>query len=68
MTDIIKANSTNDIKNGTIVVSTKVTGLSNKDTLDTYVSNTPTLSSISGQYSHRFDDPSYYYGNGTQGS
>lgn len=68
MADIAKANSNNDIKNGTIVVSTQITGLSSKDVLDTYVSNTPTLSSISGQYINRFDDPSYYYGNGTQGS
>lgn len=68
MADIAKANSNNDIKNGTIVVSTQITGLSSKDVLDTYVSNTPTLSSISGQYIDKFDDPSYYYGNGTQGS
>ena len=68
MADIAKANYNNDIKNGTIVVSTQITGLSSKDVLDTYVSNTPTLSSISGQYINRFDDPSYYYGNGTQGS
>lgn len=68
MADITKANSSNEIKNGTIVVSTKVTGLSTKDVLDTYVLNTPALPAISGKYDNRFDDPSYYYGDGTQGT
>lgn len=68
MADIAKAESGNDIKNGTIVVSTKVTGLTDKDVLDTYVLNTPNLASISGKYDDRFDDPSYYFGDGTLGT
>ncbi len=66
--DIAKANSGNDIKNGTIVVSTKITGPTTKDILNTYVKNTPAINTIEAKYDKRFDDPSYYHGNATQGS
>jgi hypothetical protein len=64
--DINKAISANQIKNGTTVVTTTVTG--EYSTIDTYVKNTPTIESIQAKYTDRFDDPSYYYGNGVQGS
>lgn len=60
--DIIKAISSNDIKNGTLLVSCTRTGqysLSNA-----YVKNTPTITDIESKYDNRFDDPSYYYGGG----
>jgi hypothetical protein len=66
--DITKANSSNDIKNGTLIVSTKVTGLTAKDVSNVYTKNTPTIESIQAKYTNRFDDPSYYHGNATQGS
>ena len=62
--DIVKAKSANDIKNGTIVVGCKPTGFSDKDILNTYVLNTPTLNDIQSKFDARFDDPSYYYGIG----
>lgn len=48
------------IKNGTVVVSTTVTG--EYSTLDTYVSNSPTIEEIQDKYDNRFDDPRYYTG------
>lgn len=66
MADIGKANSSNDIKNGTLIVSCTRTGEYN--TINTYVKNTPTLASIESKYAARFDDPSYYYGDGEQGT
>lgn len=62
--DITKVKSANDIKNGTTVVGCKPTGFSNKDILNTYVLNTPTLNDIQSKFDARFDDPSYYYGIG----
>jgi len=62
--DIVKSKSANDIKNGTVVVGCRPTGYSDKDVLNTYVLNTPTLSDIQSKYDARFDDPSYYYGIG----
>lgn len=60
--DINKAISTNPIKNGTVIVSCLRTG--EYSTLETYVKNVPTISDIENKYDNRFDDPSYYYGNG----
>ena len=65
--DINKAISANAIKNGTVVVSCKKTGLSAKDLLNTSVKNTPTISDIEAKYDNRFDDPAYYYGLGNDG-
>lgn len=62
--DINKAISANPIKNGTTVVSTKITGLSSKDVYNQYVLNTPTITDIENKYDNRFDDPAYYYGLG----
>ena len=58
--DIQKSISANPIKNGTSVVSCTFTG--EYGTLDTYVSNIPTITDIQDKYDNRFDDPSYYYG------
>jgi hypothetical protein len=52
--DILKAKTSNDIKNGTIVVGCKPTGFSDKDVLDTYVLNTPTLETIQSKFDNRF--------------
>jgi len=64
--DIAKAISGNNIKNGSIVTNTLFTG--QYKTYNYYVKNTPTLTDIQAKYTDRFDDPSYYYGNGVQGS
>ena len=46
------------IKNAGIVVNTAdPTGY---QTLDSRVVNTPTIENISGKYTDRFDDPTYY--------
>jgi hypothetical protein len=50
--DISKAISANQIKNGTTVVTTTVTG--EYSTIDTYVKNTPTISDIETKYDNRF--------------
>lgn len=68
-TDIKAINSGLPIKNGTLVVSCGFTGypsgiLAN----NTAVKNTPAIASIQSKYDVRYDDPSYYFGNGTQGS
>ncbi len=60
--DIAKSISANDIKNGTLLVQTKVTGPTNNDKSNEYVSNKPTLADIQSKYDARFDDPSYYFG------
>lgn len=62
--DIVLAINSNPIKNGTLLVQCKVTGFSNKDLDNTYVSNIPSISSIESRYDNRFDNPSYYYGGG----
>ena len=60
--DIVKALSSNDIKNGTVVVSTKPTGPTENDKLNTYVHNKPTLADIESKYDARLDKPRYYTG------
>jgi hypothetical protein len=60
--DIKLADDAEPIKNGTLVVYTKVTGPTDKDKLNTYVINTPAIGDIEDKYDNRFDDPSYYYG------
>ena len=62
--DIQKCVAENEIKNGTVVVSCTFTG--EYATIDTYVTNTPTISDIESKYDNRFDDVGYYYlGNAT---
>lgn len=66
MADIAKAKSANEIKNGTMVVSCGKTGFPQSGTIvyNKYVKTIPTLNSIENKFIDRFDDPSYYYGNG----
>jgi len=66
MADIALANSGEPIKNGTLVVSCTKTGKYKIE--NSYVNNKPVLADIETKYADRFDDPSYYYGDGTQGS
>lgn len=69
--DVAKSRSAEPIKNGTMVVTCPFTGLpSSPSTIlyNQYVKNTPTITDIEAKYTNRFDDPSYYYGNGTQGT
>lgn len=63
--DINKAIVANPIKNGTSIVTCSKTG--QYSTLNTYVSNSPTISDIQSKYDNRFDDPSYYFGGGADG-
>jgi hypothetical protein len=58
--DIQKSISSEDIKNGTIVVSTKPTGPTAKDKINTYVSNKPEIADIEAKYDDKFDDITYY--------
>lgn len=60
--DVIKSKVANPIKNGTLIVSCSRTG--NYSLSNLYVSNLPTITDIENKYDDRFDDPSYYYGNG----
>ncbi len=60
--DIAKSKSGESIKNGTVVVTVKTTGPTEKDFLNTYVSNIPVITDIESKYDLKFDDPSYYYG------
>jgi hypothetical protein len=48
------------VKNGTAVVTSSWTG--QYSTLDTYVSNKPSINDIQDKYDNRFDDPRYYQG------
>jgi hypothetical protein len=50
--DINKAISANQIKNGTTVVTTTVTG--EYSTMDTYAKNSPTINDIQAKYDNRF--------------
>lgn len=50
--DINKAISANPVKNGTMLVGTSRTG--EYSTQDTYVNNTPTMSTIEAKYDNRF--------------
>ena len=54
--DIQKSIVSNDIKNGTIVVSTKPTGPAAEDKINTYVSNKPVIADIEAKYDDKFDD------------
>lgn len=56
--DIQTAISGNPIKNGSAVVTTTFTG--EFSVLDTYVKNTPIISSIENKYDDRLDDIVYY--------
>jgi hypothetical protein len=68
-TDINAINSGLPIKNGSIVVSCGFTGYPSGILVNNNaVKNTPVIGSIQNKYGIRYDDPSYYFGNGTQGS
>lgn len=70
MPDVSKANTSNDIKNGTMVVTCGTTGFPNSPATivyNKYVLNTPTIGSIENKFENRFDDPAYYYGIGNSG-
>lgn len=56
--DIELCNSSNPIKNGTIVSTCTFTGY--YDTINTYSTNTPTISDIESKYDDKFDDITYY--------
>ena len=58
--DIAVAISGQPIKNRTIVVSATTTG--EYGTLNSYVTNKPTIADIEAKYDDRFDDPRYYAG------
>ena len=51
-TDIQKAISGNEIKNGTLITTTTVTGKYSKS--DIYVKNVPSLATIQAKYGYRF--------------
>lgn len=51
-TDIRKSISGNEIKNGTLITTTSVTGRYSKS--DIYVSNVPALETIDDKYGYRF--------------
>lgn len=58
--DIQLANTGLAIKNGTSVVTCSSTG--EYSVINTYVSNTPSISDIQAKYDARFDDPRFYSG------
>lgn len=58
--DIAVAVSGSNIKNGTVITTTTFTG--QYSSLNTYVSNKPTIVDIQEKYDDRFDDPRYYAG------
>lgn len=66
MPDAQKAKSGQPIKNGTATVTCTKTG--EYSTINTYASPLPEITSFESKYANRFDDPSYYHGNATQGS
>ncbi len=66
MPDAAKAKSAEPIKNGTATVTCTQTG--EYSTINTYASPLPAISGFDSKFLNRFDDPSYYYGNGTQGT
>jgi hypothetical protein len=63
MADIKLIDTDTPIKNGSLVSSCTATGFYNTE--NTYVNNKPIITDIETKYSDKFDDPSYYYGNGT---
>lgn len=60
--DIAEAISSEEIKNGTVVVSVPPTGPTDKLKQNDHVSNTPNITTIQDKYDARFDDPRYYQG------
>ena len=60
MADIAEAVSSNDIKNGTVVVTVYPTGPTENNKNNNYVSNKPVIGDIENKYSNKFDDPTYY--------
>ncbi len=64
MPSIVEAIGANPIKNGTLLVKVaKVPPIT--QTIDTYVSNDPDITTIGSKYDTRFDDPRYYSGDTT---
>lgn len=53
-TDITTSIGSNPIKNGTLLVQSRITGFNNHDTYNAYVSNSPTISDIDDKYGYRF--------------
>lgn len=68
MPDISKINNSFPINNKTAVASATKTGAYAKRVVRADFPLDLTIESIESKFSHRFDDPSYYYGNGTQGT
>lgn len=60
--DIQKSIPSNPIKNGTVIVTVKTTGLQENDKLNTSVYNTPEISNIEDKYDDKFNHPRYYTG------
>lgn len=60
--DIVLCISGQPIKNGTMLVQSKVTGPTEHDKYNRYVSNKPAIEDIENKYQDRFDDRSYYFG------
>lgn len=55
------------INNKTAVCSTLPTGFSSKLLIKNNHPKNLTIENIENKFQNRFDDPSYYYGNGDQG-
>ncbi len=59
--DIYEAISANEIKNGTVLVLNSPPS-NDTSTIDTYVSNTPDIASLSGRYQNDLSQIRYYTG------
>lgn len=66
--DIMIIDSSKPVNVEYVVCSTTPTGYTTKLLKFGYYSNNLTIENIDNKYETRFDDPSYYYGNGVAGS
>lgn len=66
--DIIAIQSGVPINNKSAICSTLPTGASSKLVIRPNYPVSLTIENIEEKFTNRFDDPSYYYGDGTQGS
>jgi|688.fasta_scaffold17291_13 hypothetical protein len=66
--DIIVAQSGQPINNKSAICSTLPTGGYSKLIVRPNFPVNLTIQNIEQKFTNRFDDPSYYHGNGTQGS
>jgi hypothetical protein len=64
--DIIAINVDGPINNKSVIASVGKTGKTNKYTIRPNYPASLTIEAIQSKYFHRFDDVSYYYGNGQQ--